>query len=301
MSVSHELQPVGSDAGEGVLARGALAHGPVAVPWRTTVARVATVMGRPLLRLLALGLLLVLWHVATTYQMQFYIRFQNIPTPAQTMAEAIQLFTGKGFYLHILASLERIWLGFGLAAVLGIILGVLIGWFRFAEDILFPPIELLRPIPAVAWAPLAIMLWPTERASIVFITAIGAFFPIVLNTIHGVEGIDKTLIRAAMCLGAKRGAIFREVVLPGALPSIVTGLSVGMGVSWICLIAAEMVSGQYGVGYYTWMSYGIVKYPSIVVGMLTIGLIGMASSALVRVVGATLMPWRPRGSKEEEE
>src|SRR3989454_7228879 len=124
-----------------------------------------------------------------------------------------------------------------IATALGVGLGLLIGWFPFAEDILFPPIELLRPIPAVAWVPLSIMLWPTERSSIVFITSLGAFFPIVLNTIHGVEGIDRQLVRAATSLGAGRAAIFREVVIPGALPSIVTGLSVGMGVSWICLIS----------------------------------------------------------------
>jgi len=89
------------------------------------------------------------------------------------------------------------------------------------------------------------------------------------------------------------------VVIPGALPNIVTGLSVGMGVSWICLISAEMISGQYGVGYFTWVAYGIVKYSSIVVGMLTIGILGMVSSALIRVGGASLMPWRPRSAKDE--
>jgi len=115
-----------------------------------------------------------------------------------------------------------------------------------------------------------------------------------------VEGIDTTLIRAATSLGATRWAILREVILPGALPSIVTGLSVGMGVSWICLISAEMVAGQYGIGYYTWTAYGVVKYPSIVVGMLTIGLLGMGSSVLVYVVGARLMPWRQRFEKEHD-
>jgi NitT/TauT family transport system permease protein len=141
------------------------------------------------------------------------------------------------------------------------------------------------------------MLWPTERSSIVFITALGAFFPIVLNTIHGVESIDRQLVRAATSLGAGRAAIFREVVIPGALPSIVTGLSVGMGVSWLCLISAEMIAGQFGVGYFTWVAYGIVKYSQIVVGMLVIGVLGMLSSALIRVIGARCMPWLPRRAK----
>src|SRR5437879_4376356 len=134
------------------------------------------------------------------------------------------------------------------------------------------------------------MVWPTGRRRIVCITGLGGFFPIVLNTIHGVEGIDRGLVRAAMSLGAGRASIFREVVIPGALPNIVTGLSVGMGVSWICLISAEMISGQYGVGYFTWFAYGIVKYSSIFVGMLTIAVLAMISSTLIRLAGAWLLP-----------
>ena len=252
---------------------------------------------RPVLRALSIGLFLLAWHVATMWDLDFYVRFQNIPSPGDVLSEAIALFGSPSFYVHILASLERIWLGFGIATVLGVGLGVVIGWFAVAEDILFPPIELLRPIPAVAWVPISIMLWPTERSSIVFITTLGAFFPIVLNTIHGVEGIDRQLVRAATSLGAGRAAIFREVVLPGALPSIVTGLSVGMGVSWICLISAEMISGQFGVGYFTWVAYGIVKYAQIVVGMLTIGVLGMLSSLIIRLIGARCMPWLPHREK----
>jgi len=249
---------------------------------------------RPFRRVLSLGLFFVAWHVATKWDLDLYVRFQNIPAPAEVLEEAVALFGGAAFYVHILASLERIWLGFAIATVLGVGLGLLIGWFRFAEDTLFPPIELLRPIPAVAWVPLSIMLWPTERSSIVFITSLGAFFPIVLNTIHGVEGIDRQLVRAATSLGAGRAAIFREVVIPGALPSIVTGLSVGMGVSWLCLISAEMISGQFGVGYFTWVAYGIVKYSQIVVGMLVIGVLGMLSSAFIRLIGVRCMPWLAR-------
>jgi NitT/TauT family transport system permease protein len=252
---------------------------------------------RPTLRALSIGLFLLAWHVATQWDLDLYVRFQNIPSPGDVLAEAIALFSSAGFYVHILASLERIWLGFAIATVLGVGLGLVIGWFAVAEDILFPPIELLRPIPAVAWVPISIMLWPTERSSIVFITTLGAFFPIVLNTIHGVEGVDRQLVRAATSLGAGRTAIFREVVLPGALPSIVTGLSVGMGVSWICLISAEMISGQFGVGYFTWLAYGIVKYSQIVVGMLTIGVLGMLSSLIIRLVGTRCMPWLPRPDK----
>ena len=254
---------------------------------------------RPALRALSIGLFLLAWHLATLWDLDVYVRFQNIPSPGDVLAEAIELFGSRVFYVHILASLERIWLGFAIATVLGVGLGLLIGWFTFAEDTLLPPIELFRPIPAVAWVPISIMLWPTERSSIVFITTLGAFFPIVLNTVHGVEGIDRQLVRAATSLGAGRADVFREVVIPGALPSIVTGLSVGMGVSWLCLISAEMISGQYGVGYFTWVAYGIVKYSQIVVGMLVIGVLGMLSSSAIRLIGARCMPWLPRRVKDD--
>src|SRR5262245_15414443 len=254
---------------------------------------------RPARRVVALGVFLAAWHVATTWEIELYVRFQNVPTPAEVLEEATALLGSAVFYVHILASLERIWLGFLIATALGVGLGLLIGWFQFAEDTLLPPIELLRPIPAVAWVPLSIMLWPTERSSIVFITSLGAFFPIVLNTVHGVEGIDRQLVRAATSLGAGRADVFREVVIPGALPSIVTGLSVGMGVSWLCLISAEMISGQYGVGYFTWVAYGIVKYSQIVVGMLVIGVLGMLSSSSIRLIGTRCMPWLPRRVKDD--
>src|SRR5215831_11253980 len=164
---------------------------------------------RPALRALSIGLFLLGWHLATLWDLALYVRFQNVPSPGDVLAEAIDLFAGRAFYVHILASLERIWLGFAIATALGVGLGLLIGWFALVEDVLMPSIELLRPIPAVAWVPISIMLWPTERSSIVFITALGAFFPIVLNTIHGVEAIDRQLVRAAMSLGALRAAILR--------------------------------------------------------------------------------------------
>ena len=119
----------------------------------------------------------------------------------------------------------------------------------------------------------------------------GALFPILLNTIHGVDGLDRRLEVAARSLGASHWAVYREVILPGAGPSIVTGLAIGMGTSWFCLVTAEMIAGQYGIGYYTWESYSLQRYADIVVGMVAIGAFGMASSVLVKQVGLALMPW----------
>jgi NitT/TauT family transport system permease protein len=124
-----------------------------------------------------------------------------------------------------------------------------------------------------------------------FICFLGALFPILLSTIHGVENLDRRLVYAAQTLGAGPAAIFREVILPGALPSILTGLTIGMGTCWFLVVTAEMVAGQFGIGYFTWESYTLQNYPDIVVGMLVIGVLGMASSAVVKFSGERLMPW----------
>ncbi|HGP0600756.1 ABC transporter permease, partial [Pseudomonas aeruginosa] len=187
--------------------------------------------------------------------------------------------------------------GYLLAAALGIALGLAIGRSAWAEALLLPPLEVLRPIPAVAWIPLAILMFPSSEASMIFITFTGALFPILLNTVHGVEALDPRLLASARSLGAGRRALLREVLLPGAGPGIFTGLAIGMGTSWFCLVTAEMISGQWGLGYYTWASYNIQNYDEVVVGMLLIGLFGMGSSGLVKRVGASLTPWYAAGGK----
>jgi len=120
----------------------------------------------------------------------------------------------------------RIFVGFGIAAILAVWLGLLVGRVRLAADVFMSPLEVLRPIPAVAWIPLAILMFPNSEESMIFITFVGAFFPILLNTIHGVSTIDQRLVFASLTLGASPFALFREVIFPGALPSIVTGLSI---------------------------------------------------------------------------
>ena len=182
-------------------------------------------------------------------------------------------------------------IGFVLAAFIGVILGLLIGYSKTIAAIFMPPLEILRPIPAVAWIPLAILMFPSSEASMIFITFLGALFPILLNTIHGVEAVDRRLIASAKSLGAGQFAILREVIIPGSLPSITTGLAIGMGTCWFCLVTAEMISGQLGIGYFTWESFTLQNYADIIVGMLLIGALGMISSALLRYVGKKLTPW----------
>ena len=245
----------------------------------------------------SLCLWLGLWQLASTRDWQFFFRFDNIPAPSEVALAAGELVSSPKFVSHVQNSLVRIFAGFSIAAVLAVSVGVLVGHVRLAALSLLPPLEVLRPIPAVAWIPLAILLFASAEHSMIFITFIGAFFPIFLNTIHGVEGLDRRLVYASRTLGAGPVDVFWEVVLPGALPAIVTGLSIGMGTSWFSLVTAEMISGQYGIGYYTWEAYTLQNYPHIVLGMINIGVLGMGSSFGIKWLGRRAMPWfRPEGS-----
>jgi NitT/TauT family transport system permease protein len=247
-----------------------------------------------LLSLVSLASGIVLWHLATTYKVDFYINFENIPSPAKVFTAFWTHLGEEDFYIHIGVSMQRILIGYVTASVLGIAAGVLMGRSKIARSLIYPYIEVLRPIPAVAWIPLAILMWPTEEASIIYITLLGALFPIVLNTLHGVEQTPEVLVRAAKSLGASRMQIFWHVILPAALPSIAAGLAIGMGVSWFSLLAGEIISGQYGIGYFTWDAYSLINYPDIVVGMLVIGGLGTLSTYAVKLAMKPLLAWQKR-------
>jgi len=250
---------------------------------------------RILLRSLSIVVFLALWQLASIHHLKWPIDFTNVPSPSQAALALLSLLHAPKIAKDAWFSIIRVLAGFGVAAAVGICLGLIIGVSHFAEDMILTPLEVLRPIPAVAWVPLATLMFASAESSMIYITFIGAFFPILLSTIHGVERVDKRLVTAALCLGAGQKAIFREVILPGALPSIINGLSIGMGTSWFSLVTAEMISGQFGIGYYTWESYNLQKYPEIVVGMVLIGLLGMGSSAIIRAVGQYMTPWAQIG------
>lgn len=269
-----------------------------AAPFRDAAARSSSpslkaVAQRWLLRLASLLIFAAAWQYASATRLHLgFVTFANVPSPTEVFSSFLAL-AGSGKLLpHLGSSLARVFFGYALAAVVGVGLGLAIARARLAEDLLMPPLELLRPIPAVAWIPLAILMFPSAEASMVFITFIGALFPILLNAILGVAEIDGRLIASARSLGAKDRDILLEVIIPGAAPSIVTGLAIGMGTSWFCLVTAEMISGQFGVGYYTWEAYTLQNYADIIVGMLVIGALGMASSAAIRWIGRALTPWQ---------
>ena len=249
--------------------------------------------------MLGFGLFLGFWYLSV--EVWRLPRFNGMPGLtvvfdewfSKSPAFGLSIYT-PDYYQHILVSLQRVAIAFALATIIGVPLGLLLGWSETFRDYVFPLFEVLRPIPALAWVPLAILMFVGTETPVIFITFLPAFFATTLNTMLGVQSIDKSYIRAARCLGARRAQIFRQVILPGSLPFIFTGLQISMGVAWFSLVAGEMISGEYGLGYVIYTSYTMVSYPTIVIGMITLGIVGYASSAIVRVVGNLLMRWRVR-------
>lgn len=191
--------------------------------------------------------------------------------------------------------------------VLGIPFGMALALNRTFYQTAFPTFEVLRPIPPLAWVPAAILFWPTQELSIAFITFLGAFYTIVINVVGGARSIDARYIQSAYAMGASRWTVFRRVVLPSTLPSIIVGASVGMGVTWEVVVAAEMISGGGssmgsgtggtggGLGFFIWNSYTGGSYEQIIVGMISIGIAGYISSSAIRALGDRIAPWlKPR-------
>jgi NitT/TauT family transport system permease protein len=254
---------------------------------------------RPYLMLVGFALFLGFWYLAV--EVWKLPRFREMPGVTAVVKEwlspsptyGLSLYTEE-YYQHIMVSIWRVTKAFFLATVLGVAFGLLLGWSRKFKDYVFPVFEMLRPIPILAWVPLAIVMFIATESAVVYLAFLASFFATALNTMLGVESIDDSYIRAANCLGASRWQVFRHVIIPGALPFIFTGLQISVGVSWFSLVAAEMVSGQYGLGYVINTSYVMVRYPTIVIGMATLGIVGYATSALVRIAGDYLMEWRVR-------
>jgi NitT/TauT family transport system permease protein len=293
----NETTPTGEGEGGVAIAPVAAPETQPSAPVRFAIlTRRWLALHRVQLRSIAIGALslmafLLAWYLLTQYRVSFHVRFTNVPSPPQVFESFTRSLHDQRFFNHVLLSCRRIALGFVIAAVVAVPLGLVMGRFRFVRDVVFPVSEVLRPIPAIAWVPMSIMLWPSNEESIVFITFLGSFFPILLNTLHGMATVDPVLVRASQCLGAKEFSIFREVYFPASLPSIFTGLTVGMGVAWVSLIAAEMISGQFGIGYFIWEAYSLVQYADIALGMICIGVLGLASSAAIRGLGRIVMPW----------
>lgn len=254
---------------------------------------------KPYLMLAGFAILLSFWYL--TVEVWKLPRFKDTPGLTTVVKEllshnpvyGLSIYTPE-YYQHIWASVRRVAIAFFLATALGVPLGLFLGWSKKFREYVFPVFETLRPIPILAWVPLAILMFSGAETPVIFLTFLASFFATALNTMLGVESIDESYSRAAYCLGASKWQVFREVIVPGAMPFIFTGLQISVGVAWFSLVAGEMVSGEFGLGYVINTSYTMVRYPTIVIGMATLGAVGYGTSALVRMVGDYMMQWRVR-------
>lgn len=247
-----------------------------------------------------LGFLVVWWGLVEFGVLGFGYLSGPLATLGQfvTYLAGEPITSGQTIYLHAAYSTYRVVVGIGLAAATAVPLGLAIGTSRRFEDYTFPALELFRPIPPVAWVPISILIVPTVTLfgfdlnfAVLFVVFIGAFFPILINTIEGVENVEEEYVRAAASLGAEGRQVFRNVILPAAFPAILTGISLGIGLGWITVVAAEIIAGNYGLGYAIYQAYRLLETDVVLVGMVAIGILGYASSALVNRIGNRAMPW----------
>lgn len=255
--------------------------------------------------IVALVVFVVLWEIGSRskqwlgFEMPFV---SKVPPPSSVVVAWWGLADNLGYWQSWVMSGMRVLSGFFAAMLIGIPLGLAMAVSRTFHGVAFPTFEVLRPIPPLAWVPASIIFWPTQELSIAFVTFLGAFYTIVINVVGGARSIDVRYFQAAQAMGSSQWDIFRRVVLPATLPSIIVGAAVGMGITWEVVVAAEMISGGGsqmggaggGLGFFIWNSYLGGSYQQIVVGMISIGIAGFLCSEALRHFGAYLTPWQKR-------
>lgn len=195
--------------------------------------------------------------------------------------------------IDIVFSLYHYAIGFSFATIFGISLGLLMGYSKTVGNILSPIVELIRPIPPIAWIPISILLLKLTHASAGFIIFIGAFFPILLNTRHGVASVEKKFVEVALTLGADKFGVLKKVIIPASMPSIFTGIRIGSGVAWMCVVAAELFGvSAYGLGYQIEIAR-LYHAPEIVISyMICIGIVGYSLDNIYSLIEKRILRWR---------
>jgi NitT/TauT family transport system permease protein len=253
--------------------------------------------GRQFLLAVAAPLLaLAAWHLGTAGR-----DFSLIPPPADVAIQWWDLAFGgiwddlysATLLQHAAASLGRVYGGFALAAAVAVPLGLLIGRVRMVRDLLDPTLQILRPIPVTAWLPLAMIVFGIGPRSAFFLVFLGAFYPILLNTVFGVRSVEPRLFEAAAMLGVSPQAVFWKVVLPASLPSIFTGLRLGLGFAWVVIVVGEMTGVQTGLGAIIMEARQLSRTEIVISGMIVIGIAGFISDRLVMMIGRRLLRWSP--------
>jgi NitT/TauT family transport system permease protein len=241
-------------------------------------------------------LLLTLWHFSTANRPA-----SLIPPPYDVWQELEDLAVGginddaysRTLLTHLFASMSRVYGGFALALAVALPLGMLIGRVPIVRQLVDPTVQILRPIPVTAWLPLAMIIFGLGPRSAFFLVFLGAFYPILVNTIFGVRSVEPRLFEAASMLGCSQQAQFFRVVLPAALPSIFTGMRLGLGFAWVVIVVGEMTGVQTGLGAIIMEARQLSRTEIVISGMIVIGIFGFLSDQLVMWIGRRLLAWSP--------
>ena len=250
----------------------------------------------PLLAALLPVAVLVVWHLATQGR-----AYSLVPPPREVATALYDLAFGgvnddafsRTLHLHLLASVSRVYGGFALAVLLALPLGLLIGRVALVRQLVDPTLQILRPIPVTAWLPLAMILFGLGPRSAFFLVFLGAFYPVLLNTVFGVRSVEPRLFEAASMLGCQGAAQFRRVVLPAALPAIFAGLRLGLGFAWVVIVIGEMTGVQTGLGAIIMEARQLSRTEIVISGMVVIGVAGFLSDRAVSLLGRKLLAWSP--------
>lgn len=233
----------------------------------------------------ALGLILLItgWAILSSFRTE-------LPSPIVTWHAAVELFADPfykngpndmGIGWNILYSLERVGLGFGMAALLGIPLGFIIGRFAFIRDMFAPIISILRPVSPLAWLPIGLLVFKAAQPASIWVIFISAIWPIILNTAAGVAQVPQDYLNVARVLRLSEWKIFSKILLPSTLPYLLTGIRLSIGVAWLVIVAAEMLTGGIGLGFWVWDEWNNLNVAHIIIAIFIVGLVGLLLEQLL--------------------
>jgi sulfonate transport system permease protein len=240
-------------------------------------------------RVLLPCIVLAVWHGITVNGL---VKPILLPSPAQVFDAFVVMLSNGELVTHLGTSMIRVLEGFILAALLGVGLGLMLGIFPLMFELMDGLIQLLRPIPPIAWLPLSILWFGIEEGSKIFIIIIGAFFPIFINVLDGIRQTDHKFVELSQVLEVPRRKFIAKVVIPGALPFIISGLRVGLGYAWMCVVAAELSAGMTGIGYMLTDARALAQTDRVLVGMLAIGVIGKIMDSMLRAMEKRIIRWK---------
>jgi sulfonate transport system permease protein len=234
--------------------------------------------------------LLVLWQWSSSVGL---LPARFLPSPRAVVQSFLELSASGELWMHVRVSTFRAFSGFAVGGGMGLALGLLTGSFRWAEALLDTTLQMVRNIPALALIPLVILWFGIDESAKLFLVSLGVFFPVYINTFHGIQSVDRGLLEMGRTYGLSGWRLYREIILPGALPSILVGVRFALGFMWVMLIVAETISARSGIGYMTMNAREFMQTDVMVVGILLYALLGKLADLLAKGLESYWLRWHP--------